>query len=83
MKKTTVLLTAVLFTQSGCFSDEKAEQKNQTICTDPRPAVCTMDYTPVCGLNKDQTVKTYSNGCGACSNPEVISYLPEACPENP
>ncbi|MCN4144497.1 MAG: hypothetical protein LC437_05360 [Thiohalomonas sp.] len=36
-----------------------------------------MDYTPVCALGKDNSLKTYAN---ACANPEVVSYVPNACP---
>jgi len=75
-----ILFTFILLLTSAGYADG-VEQNNRTVCSNPRPAVCTMDYTPVCGLSKDKTVKTYSNGCGACSNPNVISYVPQACPE--
>ncbi len=51
------------------------------MCTDPRPEICTQNYAPVCGVHKDGSRKTYSNGCSACSNPDVVGALPEACPE--
>jgi hypothetical protein len=38
-----------------------------------------MDYKPVCGLMKGKGNQTFSNGCGACSNPKVISYTDKAC----
>ena len=50
-------------------------------CSDPRPQMCTMDYTPVCGNHKDGSSKTYGNACGACSNPEVVGHLLGECPE--
>ena len=50
-------------------------------CADPRPEICTMDYTPVCGQLRDGTEKTYSNGCSACSDIAVESYRPGACEE--
>ena len=75
-----IVLFFLLATASGCTSaDTKAEL---SICTDPRPEICTMDYTPVCGL---QTVsgteqwKTYSNACSACSDPSVSGYIENAC----
>jgi hypothetical protein len=40
-----------------------------------------MDYRPVCGTHKDGSTKTYPNGCGACSNPEVTFWVENACPE--
>mgnify|MGYP001827606820 CR=1 FL=1 len=52
-----------------------------TVCTDPRPQVCTMDYQTVCGEVSDGTRQTYSNGCTACSNPLVISYTEGPCKE--
>jgi alkaline phosphatase D len=51
----------------------------QTICTEPRPQVCTMDYRPVCGERDDYSYKTYSNGCNACSDPEVVGYVEGEC----
>ncbi len=53
---------------------------------------CTMDYTPVCAQvdNGIRCIKapcpstgnkTYSNACGACSDPNVIGYTPGACAE--
>jgi len=60
-------------------SDEPKSENKQTICTDPRPQVCTMDYRPVCGERKDGSRKTYSNGCTACSDHEVIGYIEGEC----
>ncbi len=73
-------------------SAKPAEKPKPTLCTDPRPQVCTMDYRPVCAT-RDTGIRcvttpcpsaekrTYSNGCGACSDPKVSGYVPEACPE--
>jgi hypothetical protein len=70
----------------------EAPKPKPTPCTDPRPQVCTMDYRPVCAT-RDTGIRcvttpcpstekrTYSNGCGACSDPKVSGYVPEACPE--
>ena len=51
-----------------------------TACEEPRPEVCTMDYRPVCGNLADGSVKTYSNGCGACSDANVSSWVEGECP---
>lgn len=59
--------------------DEQKSENKQTVCTDPRPQVCTMDYRPVCGERKDGSRKTYSNGCTACSDHEVIGYVEGEC----
>lgn len=58
-----------------CSAEEKATQ------------ICTMEYAPVCGLVEVQCVttpcdpvpETFSNGCSACSQGNVISYTPGAC----
>ena len=52
---------------------------NAEFCTDPRPEVCTLDYTPVCGTDNNGATETYSNACGACSTLEVVSYIEGAC----
>jgi len=61
-----------------------------TQCTNPRPEMCTMDYKPVCAT-KDTGIRcittpcpstekaTYSNGCTACSDANVISYQLAKC----
>jgi hypothetical protein len=55
--------------------------EEQEICTEPRPQMCTMDYRPVCAVLKDNSSKTYSNGCGACSDSQVKGYNDGACAE--
>ncbi len=63
--------------------EAKTNNSNQapTVCTDPRPQICTMDYRPVCGEDSNGTRKTYANGCTACSNPAVTSYTDGPCKE--
>jgi len=50
-------------------------------CAEPRPQVCTMDYRPVCASLTDGSVKTYSNGCTACGDAAVSSWIEGACAE--
>jgi len=63
-------------------------------CTEPRPQICTMDYTPVCATRDngkrcattpcESTEKaTYANACSACADPAVIYHLPAACESQP
>ncbi len=52
-----------------------------TVCTEPRPQICTMDYRPVCAQLSDGTFKTYSNGCTACTDPAVTGHREGACGE--
>ncbi len=61
--------------------DNMTAAPGATVCEDPRPQVCTMDYRPVCGTLKDDSTKTYPNGCGACADVEVVSWVENACPE--
>lgn len=61
-----------------------------SVCTEPRPEMCTRQYQPVCA-QKDTGVrcvttpcpstewKTYGNGCDACSDAKVIGHVPGAC----
>ena len=51
----------------------------RSVCTEPRPQMCTREYRPVCGERKGMDGRTYGNGCTACADPEVIAYRPGAC----
>ena len=70
---------------SACGAGQATEpqgsstDKSVVACEDPRPQMCTMDYRPVCGLREDGSEKTYSNGCAACSDPQVQSWRPGSC----
>ncbi len=50
-----------------------------TDCTDPRPEICTMDYTPVCAQRGDGTTYTAGNACSACGDKTVLSHVPGEC----
>ncbi len=54
-------------------------KKQSTICTNPRPQMCTMEYLPVCATLSNKTTKTYASGCSACADKNVISYKSDAC----
>jgi len=67
---------------------------NAVQCTDPRPQICTMDYTPVCATRDNVTrcaktpcesteTATYANACTACADPAVMYHLPAACGSQP
>lgn len=55
-------------------------------CSEPRPQICTREYRPVCGYTMNESnnllEKTYSNGCSACTYPNVKAYRPKACSNN-
>jgi len=50
-----------------------------TVCTEPRPQICTMEYVPVCASLKGGATKTMSSGCSACSKADVVSYQSGEC----
>ncbi len=77
MKLKIVLIPGLLFTLSGCA--QNAAQQQTTQCPTERPAMCTMDYTPVCGNSIEGQQQTYSNGCSACANETVTSYTQGEC----
>ena len=52
-----------------------------TLCSNPRPQVCTMEYAPVCADLAAGGRKTYSSACNACADDAVTSYLRGECPE--
>ena len=55
------------------------QQSETIVCKDPRPEMCTMDYRLVCSTKTDGSQATYANGCGACSDPEVVEYREGEC----
>ncbi len=57
----------------------KTSESKITICKDPRPQICTLNYLPVCATTKNEKEKTYANGCTACSDKTVVSYREGAC----
>ena len=63
----------------GCSSTDNKFEKGVIACTDPRPEMCTQDYSPACGLLEYGDKKTYSNACTACSDSDVVSYKPGRC----
>ena len=61
-------------------NDDASKAASRIVCQDPRPQICTMDYSPVCGELTDGGSKTFSNGCGACAVSNVDGYTPGECP---
>jgi hypothetical protein len=75
---------ALLLGLTACASvppDETGNAAAANVCEDPRPQVCTADYCPVCGAFGDASVKTYSNGCTACGDANVTSWVEGECPK--
>ncbi len=73
------ILFAIVALLNACASITSQPGVDQ-VCTEPRPEICTMNYLPVCGVRIGQMSKTYSNGCSACSDSEVVGYSMGECP---
>jgi cytochrome c5 len=67
-----LLLTALILL-SACSETTRLERL--TLCTEPRPQVCTQDYDPVEAEHFDGTRQTYSNACMACSHEQVKGII--------
>ena len=52
-----------------------------TVCSEPRPMVCTMEYRPVCASLVAGSEKTYPSGCNACADIAVSSWRDGPCEE--
>ena len=75
-----IVFIAFLFITACATTQQSHSVKMETIdCPELRPEMCTMDYNPVCGNLSDGTFKTYSNGCNACSDPDVTRYSQGEC----
>ena len=82
---------ATLVLMSACATRQAQQIPASAVpCSDPRPEICTMDYTPVCATRdngrrcltlpcESTETATYSNACSACSDPRVIYHLPGEC----
>jgi hypothetical protein len=60
-------------------NNRNIDDEHMTKCSSPRPQICTREYKPVCGYQVDESYKTYSTGCEACSNLNVVSYIDKQC----
>lgn len=54
-------------------------QKPSTVCPVKRTPNCPRLYKPVCGLLNNKSRQTYSNGCVACADKNVRSYVDGQC----
>ena len=81
-----VAITAIMFmgVKPPLFAAEGIPEKGSDtliICPELRPQMCAMDFRPVCGELKNGSFKTFSNGCMACADQEVIGYRAGECKE--
>jgi hypothetical protein len=80
------LLAAVVLLSAGCAGLQTAgpspgatDSRDLVICPEPRPEICTQEYRVVCAKLTDGNLKEYSNGCTACSDPDVVGYRDGNC----
>ena len=74
------LLFALLMSTGATIAAEKTTANAiVTQCVEPRPQMCTMDYRPACATLNDGAERTYANGCSACSDVEVKSWIEGDC----
>ena len=71
-----IILISISCINIGCVASSNNISKDNSyiLCEEPRPEICTMEYVPVCGKLIDGSLKTYSNGCNACSDKKVKGY---------
>ena len=74
-----VLCLVSMFSACGSSQQQGVSEAEVTQCLDPRPQICTLDYRPVCAVLADASRVEFSNGCSACSNPEVTGWVADAC----
>jgi hypothetical protein len=60
-------------------SSERQLAQASIPCKTPRPEICPQVYQPVCALRSDGTRDTFSNGCMACIDTNVVSYVRGPC----
>jgi len=77
--KSKILFAACFLSVAAYAHDSDEKDKKITLCKEPRPQMCTMDYTPVCGLVNNNMVKTFGNACGACGELKVSAYITNEC----
>ncbi len=64
---------------AGAAQAQQATPPLATACAEPRPQMCPMIYQPVCGVKKDGSKQTFSNGCAACADAAVASHTAGDC----
>ena len=78
-----LVIVVGMLTMAGCGTSTLAPDNavDATLCEDPRPMVCTMEYMPVCANLAAGGTATYPSGCNACADIAVSAWRPEPCEE--
>ncbi len=79
-----IVLLSILLASCATTSNEKNNINEPgaldlILCEEPRPQVCTSEYSPVCGTLQDGRTVTGSTGCTSCSDPDVVGYKMGSC----
>jgi hypothetical protein len=64
---------------TGCTPQPVISPDDMTMCSNPRPEICTMEYEPVCGYSANDEPRSFASACTACSDITVIGYRPGEC----
>lgn len=73
----TLALLMLATVATGCGHTPPALPDNARACPEPRPRMCTMDYRPVIGLDKNgEPMGEYSNACSGCAKEGVAYTVP-------
>lgn len=79
MSACVLLLTACATTADDSETVAENTQVKVSVCKDPRPQMCTMEYAPVCANVAGKRLKTYGNACSACGDVKVKEYVKGEC----
>lgn len=77
----TVLVSCTPMSGTGVPEADNSNNAVATQCRDPRPMVCTMEYSPVCATLAEEKLATYPSGCNACADIAVASWTDGPCEE--
>ena len=90
--KSIYLAVATIVLLGACSANSQEPVKTGSCELDPpkEPMACTMQYDPVCARRDTgvrcvkapcpgEELKTYSNGCTACTDPAVRDWVQGAC----
>ncbi len=77
MIRSLLIGAALSLAAAGCAHTPPDLPENARACPEPRPEMCTMDYRPVLGLDRNgETLGEYGNACGACAKKGVAYTVP-------